>query len=65
MDAAEADLRILRGCARALGLDPTDALCPDLEAIANGDGTPREKVIRFKYQLMDNIRDRRQAGVSA
>lgn len=64
MDAAEADFVILVCCAQALGLEPTDDVCPDLDAIANGDGTALEKVSRFKYQLAENVRRRRARQVA-
>jgi len=59
MNEREADLRILRACAQAVHLEPGDDLCPDLEAIANGDGTAPEKVQRFGNQLVENVRERR------
>lgn len=60
MDDHEWDLIILRGCLAKWGLRPGDPCCPDIEAIANSDGSTAAKVDRLGDELATNLRDRRQ-----
>lgn len=58
----EQDYRILRSCLEALHVDPDDDVCPDLEAIATGDGTVFQKFHRLRNELGDNVQAGRRAA---
>lgn len=60
MDDCEFDLIFLRSTCLALCVDPSDDVCPDLEAIADRDAALEAKVGRLEDELTANIRARRR-----
>lgn len=62
MADAEADLQALTLVAARLGVDDDPELCPDLEALANGDGSTEEKIERCRDQIIANFQHRRGHG---
>lgn len=64
MDDHEADLVILRSCLQVLNVRPRDDICPDLEAIARGDGSIEDKIDRLGADLERNIRAKRRPGTA-
>lgn len=62
MDDAEFDRRALRAAAEAIGVDPDGDLCPDCEAIANGDGTLDEKLAELGNGIARRFNGRRSRG---
>lgn len=62
MNDRDVDLIVLRACCAVVCVDEHGPLCPDLEAIANGDGHVDDKVRRFGSRLENNLAAARTEG---
>jgi hypothetical protein len=58
-DDVQTDRRGLEAVADAVGVEPDDPICPDLDRLAKQDGDFPAKVQMFQAELKERFRQRR------